>query len=74
MAKSGKKRVALCPLCEAEVPLGPEGLPHRDQAAVIAHASTHTLGQWLNGTQELRDRVEQIDMLRNMPRCAMAQA
>ena len=68
------KRAAICPLCEALIPLGSAAVPHRDEAAVVAHLKKHTLSEWFRGTQELRDRIEQIDALRAMPRCAMAQA
>lgn len=67
-------RVAICPLCQAELPLGAEGMPHRDEAVLVAHASKHTLREWLAGTQELRTELDQTTMLRDMPRCAMAQA
>jgi hypothetical protein len=70
-----KQVVAICCLCEGHIPLGPEDRDAgQDQAKVFEHLSQHTLNDWIEGVQALRARVEQLDQLRAMPRCAMPRA
>lgn len=67
--------VAICCLCEGRIPLGPEDRDAgQDQAKVFEHLSQHTLNDWIEGVQNLRARVEQLDALRLHPKWAMPRA
>jgi hypothetical protein len=72
-----KQLAAVCPLCQCHVVLGPAHKPRdvkADEALVVKHLETHTLYEWVECTQGLRDQIERRDELSRVPYWAMPRA
>jgi hypothetical protein len=69
---AGKQLAAICPLCQHAIPLSNHAPVNED--IVRRHMESHSLTEWVQCVQALRNVNESELQLRQMPRCAMPQA
>jgi hypothetical protein len=72
-----KMLAAICPLCEEPIALGEAfelRAPAIDEALLCAHLEQHTLLEWAQCMQGLRNQLADRDELRRIPYWAMPQA
>ncbi len=74
---SGKHLAAICPLCQHAVVLGPADQMRdvrEDEATLRVHLGSHSVVEWAQCVQELRNAAKQRDHLQNIPYWAMPHA